>query len=502
MPITRTDLGTYYCAGEYGSRDSINDKLSKFTTKFPVNESFVASQGQGSQPSIMDNFEASVINVHKIKVTWRPPSSQGVIWSEESQFIEASVSRTIVDKDGREMIAPQSLFTTSGSGSFVYDSGVVLSKFQRATPVINNYSITLYVESQLCHPHCRYSCNVPYKDCVGKDAQFCVCSRQDSVDLITESSSLSLNYFYTQQTSTPSFLHTDSSFTPTLSCEDSSLWMTLFIVSTCLLAICVIAIIVLVQFPCKYCKSGCLREICIKTDMERKENGEADRSSQPPQEHNPKVPENVPLLRLQMQNEAQVTVCKQSTPDTEVDDRGGARPKEVYSKDAPHPKDNTPKSTQDNKVNDRRGTRPKEVYSKDAPHPKDNTPKSTQGNKIDDRGGAKPTEEGECESRRQISLISDATFEELEAASHVDDGLAADDNVSDDESYQTRSLNRQSESENDHGQNPSAEDHASSVSNSPLIQSAGTEIKSTEPHLLTSTRGNLLAQDNEENGND
>ena len=170
MHFTSEDFGEYSCSGQYKEQGSTGSTASPhFNTNITVN-------GSRSQSHNEHNFEVRVIDVHEVLVTWRAPKG--------SKFIQARVSRTSVVKEtGMELSASESLFTTSVEGSFVYNSKVtLLAKFQYPSQDGGNFSMRLYVK-KLHHPYCRYSCDVVYTGCYGRDVQFCVCSRrnQDSV---------------------------------------------------------------------------------------------------------------------------------------------------------------------------------------------------------------------------------------------------------------------------------------------------------------------------------
>ena len=124
--------------------------------------------GSQSQPPNKHNFEVRLTDAHEVRVTWSPP--------KKSKLIQASVSSTLVDKDGKDIAAGQSLVTTDGSDTFVYTSRVLLEEFRKPNGDVGNFSLRLYVDSDMCVAHCRYSCDVPYTACFGQDVQFCVCS--------------------------------------------------------------------------------------------------------------------------------------------------------------------------------------------------------------------------------------------------------------------------------------------------------------------------------------
>ena len=162
MPFTSEDFGEYSCSGQYQVQGSTGGtEFAHFNTNITVN---------GSQPPPRNNFEVHVIDAHEVRVTWRSPKS--------SKFIQASVSSTFVDKDGKDTAAGRSLVTTNGSKTFVYTSKVLLEEFRKPNGDVGNFSMRLYVNSEMCGPYCRYSCDVPYTACFGQDVQFCVCSQE------------------------------------------------------------------------------------------------------------------------------------------------------------------------------------------------------------------------------------------------------------------------------------------------------------------------------------
>ena len=182
MPFTSEVFGVYSCSGQYKERGSTGG------TAFPYFNTNITVNGSQPQPPNKRNFEVRVTGAHEVRVTWSPP--------KESKLIQASVSSTLVDKDGKDIVAGRSLVTTNGSKTFVYTSKVLLEEFRKPNGDVGNFSMRLYVDSASCDPYCRYSCHVPYKRCYGRDAQFCVCSQegvshnQDSVPESTQSTDL------------------------------------------------------------------------------------------------------------------------------------------------------------------------------------------------------------------------------------------------------------------------------------------------------------------------
>ena len=162
MPFTSKDFGEYSCSGQYKEQGSTGGTaFPYFNTTFTVNGSLSQSHNE-------HHFEVRVIDAHEVRVTWSPP--------KESKLIQASVSSTLVDKYGKDITAGRSLVTTNGSKTFVYTSGVLLEEFRKPNGDVGKFSMRLYVDSDMCVPHCRYSCDVPYTACFGQDVQFCVCS--------------------------------------------------------------------------------------------------------------------------------------------------------------------------------------------------------------------------------------------------------------------------------------------------------------------------------------
>ena len=164
MPFTSKDFGEYFCSGQYKEQGSTGG------TAVPYFNTTITVNGSLSQPHNKRNFEVRVTDAHEVRVTWSP--------SKESKRIQASVSSTLVDKDGKDIAAGRSLVTTNGSKTFVYTSSVLLEEFRKPNGDVGNFSMRLYVDSDMCDPYCRYSCHVPYKRCYGRDAHFCVCSGQ------------------------------------------------------------------------------------------------------------------------------------------------------------------------------------------------------------------------------------------------------------------------------------------------------------------------------------
>ncbi|XP_070200660.1 uncharacterized protein [Littorina saxatilis] len=171
MPMTSQDYGEYYCTGEY-SKSTSPGRTSNFTTPFTVDEVLASGHSQQYKESEVNNFQVRVIDTHEVNVTWLPTNSK---------FMEASISRTTVDNDGREISPAYSLFATSRSDHLIYkDSGVILASF--SYPAQNrhaNYSMTVYVERDACDPTCRYTCRVPDPRCTGEDAKLCNCQGTD-----------------------------------------------------------------------------------------------------------------------------------------------------------------------------------------------------------------------------------------------------------------------------------------------------------------------------------
>jgi len=163
MHFTSEDFGEYSCSGQYKEQGSTGGAaFPYFNTNITVNGSLSQS------PNTEHNFEVRVTDAHEVRVTWSPP--------KESKLIQASVSSTLVDKDGKDIAAGRSLVTTNGSKTFVYTSRVLLEEFQKPNSDVDNFSMRLYVDSDMCVAHCIYSCDVPYTACFGQGVQFCVCS--------------------------------------------------------------------------------------------------------------------------------------------------------------------------------------------------------------------------------------------------------------------------------------------------------------------------------------
>ena len=165
MPFTSKDSGEYSCSGQYKEQGSTGG------TAYPYFNTTITVNGLQSQPRKKHNFEVRLTDAHEVRVTWSPP--------KEPQSIQASVSSTLVDKDGKDLVAGRSLVTTNGAKTFVYTSRVLLEEFRKPNGDVDNFSMRLYVDSDMCDPYCRYSCHVPYKRCYGQDVQFCVCRGQE-----------------------------------------------------------------------------------------------------------------------------------------------------------------------------------------------------------------------------------------------------------------------------------------------------------------------------------
>ncbi|KAL8601359.1 hypothetical protein ACOMHN_054652 [Nucella lapillus] len=169
LPVTVRELGQYFCVVGYWDN---NDDPQWFSVRVDVNTNFVFSSV--TTPKKEQNFEVSVVDAHKVHVTWTNP--------QQSRFKEARVSRKLVGDDGESITPSMSLFTTNGKGDLPYHFQVLLENFTHQDGDSNNMSITLYVKSDPHGPHYCYSCWVFYPACKGQDRLSCSCRRQQSDD--------------------------------------------------------------------------------------------------------------------------------------------------------------------------------------------------------------------------------------------------------------------------------------------------------------------------------
>ena len=162
-------LATVSFSGSFKNKNPSLSMLMPFSGKFNVRFNCTMEVTQtGVRTSIVSSsINVRVIPAHEIVVTWR---TQGAL-----DFTEARVGRILVDKNGVEITAPQTLFVTNGRQNLTFEDAGFLLAYLDTMASGTNYTLTAFARKGRCKPDCIYTCDIPHTYCFGSDAKYCNC---------------------------------------------------------------------------------------------------------------------------------------------------------------------------------------------------------------------------------------------------------------------------------------------------------------------------------------